>query len=172
VRVDVFVRAAKEALERGDPVTAANNYRLAVQCSDDPAIRAALEETDAKARKHVHATSVAAARAAEQGGRWSEAAAKYAKAHGAQPEAWVAERAANAMRLEGVDLKRAAKLAEEAVWADPKNAGYHVTLGEVYLDAGLMARAAAESGRAMALAPGDPRVSLFAKLVAAKSKGP
>jgi curved DNA-binding protein CbpA len=165
-RALVFVRAAEEALDRHDFVAAANNYRLAVQCSDDPALRKALEETDAKARLRVRETSLAAARAAEQSGRWAEAGEKYAKAHGAQPEAWVAERAANAMRLAGADLRAAARLAEQAVLAEPGNAAYRVTLGEVYLDAGLLARAAGESARAMALAPNDVRASALAKLVA------
>ncbi len=165
-RVLVFVRAAEEALDRHDFVAAANNYRLAVQVSDDPALRIALEETDAKARVRVRETSLSAARSAEQAGRWAEAGEKYAKAHAAQPAAAVAERAANAMRLAGGDLRAAARLAEQAVLAEPTNAAYRVTLGEIYFDAGLLARAAGESARATALAPSDARVSAFAKLVA------
>jgi tetratricopeptide (TPR) repeat protein len=168
--VEVFVRAAKEALARDDVVAAANNYRLAVQVSDDPVLRAALAETDVKAKARVRDVSLAGAKAAEAGGRWPEAAAKYVKAHGAHPEAWIAERAANAMRLEGADLRRAAQLAEQAVLAEPSNAAYRVTLGEIYLDAGLMARATGESGRATALAPRDARVVALAKAVA-KAKG-
>jgi curved DNA-binding protein CbpA len=167
--VDVFVRAAKEALDRDDVVAAANNYRLAVQCSDDPALRDALESIDAKARARIRDKSLAGARAAEQGARWAEAAAQYAKAHGAHPEAWIAERAANALRLEGGDLRRAAQLAEQAVLAEPQNATYRVTLGEVYLDAGLLARAAGESSRAMAIAPNDPRANALSKKVATAS---
>jgi len=165
-RVLVFVRAAEEALDRHDFVAAANNYRLAVQVSDDPALRIALEQADAKARVRVRETSLSAARSAEQSGRWAEAGEKYAKAHAAQPAAAVAERAANAMRLAGADLRAAARLAEQAVLAEPTNAGYRVTLGEIYFDAGLLARAAGESARATALAPGDARVSALAKLVA------
>jgi uncharacterized protein HemY len=86
------------------------------------------------------------------------------------PEAWVAERAANAMRLEGTDLRKAAQLAEQAVLAEPQNVAYRVTLGEVYFDAGLFARAAGESARAIALAPNDLRANVLAKQVA-KGKG-
>ena len=164
--VDVFVRAAREALDRDDVVSAANHYRLAVQCSDDPALRAALDEVDGRARKRVCESSLAGAREAEQAGRWGEAAAKYARAHGARAEAWIAERAANALRLEGRDLRRAAQLAEQAVLAEPHNVGYRVTLGEVYLDAGLFVRAAGEAGRALAIAPDDVRVTAFSKRVA------
>jgi predicted transcriptional regulator/tetratricopeptide (TPR) repeat protein len=165
-RALVFVHAAEEALDRHDFVAAANSYRLAVQCSDDPALKVALAETDAKARRRVRETSLAGASAAEQAGRWGEAAAKYAKAHTAHPEAWVAERAANAMRLDGGDLRAAARFAEQAVLAEPGNAAYRVTLGEIYFDAGLLARAAGESSRAIALAPGDLRAAALAKLVA------
>jgi tetratricopeptide (TPR) repeat protein len=147
-------------------LAAANSYRLAVQVTDDPAVRAAYEEVDAKARARTREVSVAAARAAEAGGRWPEASAKWLKAHGASPEPWIAERAGNAIRLEGGDLRRAAQLVEQAVLADPNNATYRVTLGEIYLDAGLMARAKGESGRAIALAPADPRALSLVKAVA------
>ncbi len=164
--VDVFVRAAKEAIERDDLVAAANHYRLAAQCTSDPSIRAALEETDAKARARVRDVSLTAARAAEQAGRWAEAAAKYVKAHGASAVPWIAERAANALRREGADLRRAAQLAEQAVAAEPNDVGYRVTLGEIYLDAGQTARAAVESARALALAPADPRAKALARILA------
>jgi tetratricopeptide (TPR) repeat protein len=163
--VDVFVRAATEALERDDVVSAANHYRLALQCSDDPALKAALEETDAKARKRVRETSLSGAREAERAGRWGEAGAKYAKAHAVHAEAWIAERAANAIRLDGGDLRRAAQLAEQAVLAEPHNAAYRVTLGEVYHDAGLVSRAAGEAGRAMAIDPEDLRAKALSKKV-------
>jgi curved DNA-binding protein CbpA len=165
-RVDVFVRAAKEALERDDVIAAANHYRLAVQCSDDPALGIALEKVDAKARVRVRDKSLAGARTAEQAGRWSEAAEKYARAYGAHSEAWIAERAANALRLDGTDLRRAAQLAEQAVLAEPQSVSYRVTLGEIYFAAGLVARAAGEAGRAMAISPNDPRANALSKLIA------
>ena len=169
-RVDVFVRAAKEAIARDDLTAAANNYGLAAQCTDDPVVRARFEEVDAKARARARDTNLDAARVAEQGGRWGDAAAKYAKAHGARAEAWIAERAANALYRAGTDLRRAAQFAEQAVLAEPQNALYRVLLGEIYLDAGLLTRAAGEAARALALAPSDPRASALSKRVA-KAKG-
>jgi tetratricopeptide (TPR) repeat protein len=165
-RALVFVRAAEDALDRHDFVAAAHHYRLAVQCSDDPTLRVALAETEVKARRRVRETSLAAASAAEQAGRWGDAGEKYSKAHALQPEPRVAERAANAIRMAGGDLRAAARLAEQAVLAEPGNASYRVTLGEIYFDAGLFARAAGESARAVALAPSDPRASALAKMVA------
>jgi hypothetical protein len=167
----VFLRAAKEALEKDDVVGAANHYRLAVQCTDDRAVHTAFAETEAKAKVRIHDSSLMQARAAESAGRWGEAAAKYLRAYESRPEPWVAERAANAMREDGKELKRAAHLAEQAVLAEPQNAHYRVTLGEVYLDAGVMTRAAGEAGRASALAPNDPRVQALASRVAQAKRG-
>ena len=77
----------------------------------------------------------------------------------------VAQNRAAALMV-GIDPRAAARLAEQAVLAEPSNAAYRVTLGEVYFDAGLLARAAGESARAIALAPTDVRASALAKLVA------
>ena len=51
-----------QALEKDDLVAAANHYRLAVQCTDDPAVHAAFAETEAKAKGRVHDASLAQAR--------------------------------------------------------------------------------------------------------------
>ena len=59
--------------------------------------------------------------------------------------------------MQGGDLRRAVQLAEQAVLAEPQNAGYHVTLGEVCLAAKLFARAAGEATRALAITPNDER---------------
>ncbi len=167
----VFLKAAKEALDRDDTVAAANHYRLAVQCTEDPAVHAAFADVEARARVKIHDTSLPQARAAETAGRWAEAAAKYGRAYETKQEAWVAERAANAMRQDGKELKRAAHLAEQAVLAEPNNAVYRVTLGEIYYDAGLMTRAAGEAGRASALSPRDPRVQALAARIASAKRG-
>jgi tetratricopeptide (TPR) repeat protein len=164
--LDVFVRAAKEALDRDDVVAAANHYRLALQVSDDPTLRAELEQVDAKARVRVRDKSLAGARAAEQAGRWGDAATAYVKAYGAHSEAWIAERAANAMRHEGSDLRRAAQLAEQAVLAEPRNVGYRMTLGEICFDAGQHTRAAGEVERVLAITPSDPRAKALSKRIA------
>ncbi|HEY5240467.1 MAG TPA: DnaJ domain-containing protein [Polyangiaceae bacterium] len=164
--LDVFVRAAKEALERDDVVAAANHYRLALQVSDDPKLRAELEQVDAKARVRVRDKSLDGARTAEQAGRWGDAATAYVKAYGAHSEAWIAERAANAMRQEGSDLRRAAQLAEQAVLAEPRNVGYRMTLGEICFDAGQLTRAAGEVERVLAISPGDPRAKALSKRIA------
>ena len=170
-RAELFVRAAEDALKKDDLASAANHYRLAVQLVDDPALREALDETEAKARARMYETSLSRARAAEQAGRWHEAATNYLKAYDVRPEPGLAERTAHAIRKDGADLRRAAQILEQAVLADPKNASYRLTLAEIYLDARLFARAAGEAGRALELTPDDPRArSLSAAIAKARSK--
>lgn len=167
-RAAVFVRAAEEAMKVDDVIGAANNYRLALQNNDDPQLRAKLEDVDDLAKKRRFELSLGRARSAERNGKWAEAAFEFSRAHDARPGPEVAERAAHALRMSEGDLKRAASLAELAVAREPKNAGYRVTLGEVYFAANDMERAAAEADRALALAPNDPRAKQLA--AAAKKK--
>ncbi len=165
-RLAVFVDAAEAALARDDVVAAVESYRLALQVRDDAEIRQKVQAIEWRAKARIYETSVARARAAEQTSRWDEAAIQFAQANAAKPEAWTAERAAYAIRMHGGDVRRAVQLAEQAVLAEPQNAGYHVTLGEVCLAAKLFARAAGEATRALTLAPNDER----AKALAAAAK--
>ena len=167
-RVDVFVRAAEEAMKVDDVIGAANNYRLALQNADDPHLRAKLEDVDELAKKRRFELSMARARSAERDRKWAEAAFEFSRAHDARPGPEAAERAANALRMSEGDLQRAATLAEFAVSKEPKNASYRVTLGEVYFAANAVERAAAEADRALGLAPNDPRAKQLA--AAAKKK--
>lgn len=47
---EVFMRAGQEALDRDDLNAAAHHYRLALQCHEDPRLRAALTDIEARAR--------------------------------------------------------------------------------------------------------------------------
>ena len=167
-RAAVFVRAAEEAMKVDDVIGAANNYRLALQNNDDPQLRAKLEDVDDRAKTRRFELSMGRARAAERDRKWAEAAFEFSRAYDARPVPEAAERAAYALRMSEGDLKRAASLAELAVVREPKNAGYRVTLGEVYFAANDVERAAAEAERALALAPNDPRAKQLA--AAAKKK--
>jgi tetratricopeptide (TPR) repeat protein len=155
--VAVFLEAAEEAVRRGDPIAAAQSLRLALQNHDDPVVRAKLAAVEEAANERLHARHVARARVAERREQWSEAAESYEQAHALRAEAWSAERAANALRLSGGDLRRAVQLADQAVLAEPDVAAYRLTLGEVCLAAKLSKRAAAEAERALALDPANPR---------------
>jgi tetratricopeptide (TPR) repeat protein len=161
-RAGVFVSGAEEAMRRDDLITAANHYRLALQSNEDPAIRAKLDAIEGTSRERVHARSLTRGRGAELGERWADAASYFGQAYAANPDAATAERAANALRKAGGDLRRAVELAEEAVRLEPKKAAYRVTLGEVCLAANLVKRAAGEAERALALDPGDAAAKALA----------
>jgi tetratricopeptide (TPR) repeat protein len=168
-RARVFVDAAEAALAKDDFVAAATHYKLALECCDAPELRAAFEAVDVKARGRRFEIHLKAAELAERDQRWEEAASRYAKAHAALPESRVAERLANALRLQGGDPRRAVRHADEAVQAEPKNAAYRLTLAEVCAAAGLGLRARAEADRALSMAPKDARAKeLVAKLARSK----
>jgi hypothetical protein len=166
--VDLFMQAAEEALRNEDVIGAANNYRLALQNSDDPIIRERLEMVDQLAKTARSDKSLARARAAERDKRWADAAHHFAKANEARPDASIADRAAYALRMSNGDLHRAVALAEQAIAAEPKNVGYRVTLGEIYLAAKLYTRAQAESARALELSPRDARALELAAAIPKK----
>jgi tetratricopeptide (TPR) repeat protein len=169
-RVELFLLGAEEALKVDDAIGAANNYRLALQLREDPYVRAKLDGVDEVARKRRFERSITRARAAERDERWADAAENLARAHEARPDASLADRAAHALRVGRGDLVRAAALAEQAVSLDPSNGAYQSTLGEIYLEANLLARAEAAAGAALELAPGDARAKQLAALIAKRKK--
>jgi tetratricopeptide (TPR) repeat protein len=168
-RVALFLAAADEALRRDDLVTAAQQYRLALQNSDDPVVRAKLDAIEEASRERVHARHVSRAQSAEKSERWAEAGTYYALAHEVRPEPSTADRAARAILNARGDLKRAAELADQAVRAAPECATYRVTLGEICLASGQPQRAVTEAERALSLAPGHLRAQALAEIAAKKA---
>ena len=161
----VFTEAAEYELARGNVVAAAAQYQLALKACNAPEIRRAYESVLGQAQARRVEMHSASADTAEREGRWSDAAAAYARAYDARSDSRIADRLANAIRLSSGDLREAAKMGEEAVRQDGRNAGYRITLGEVYAAAGLELRAQGEAKRALELAPLDPRaLALVAKL--------
>jgi len=151
-----FIEQAESALKANDLVSAANNYRLAIRYTDDPAVSAAYEETNRKARDLMAEAYLKQARYEEGAQKWREAAISYAKAHDGRPDdPNICERVAETLRREGRDLHRAARFAEMAVQKNPNDGAFRVTLGHVYLDAGLVLRARSELEQATRLAPAD-----------------
>jgi tetratricopeptide (TPR) repeat protein len=153
----LFVAAAERELSNGNVVAAAAQLKLARSCCDTPEIRKAYEAVEEQAKVRRLELQLAVCTAAEKDSRWADAVEAYSKAYATSASARVAERWANALRLSEGDLRLAAKMAEEAVQAEPQNGSYHATLGEVYADAGLERRAQAEARRALELLPSDPR---------------
>lgn len=152
-RAAVFLDAARAAQENGDIVAAAQHYRIALQISEDPEARKALNAIDKQAQTMTFESALKQAVEAEKAGRWAVAASKYTVAYGSSQEPRYAERIAHALLKLGTDLRRAVSLAEEAVVREPSSVEFRLTLVQVCLAAGLHARAAGEISRAVTLAP-------------------
>jgi tetratricopeptide (TPR) repeat protein len=167
-RVAVFVKAADDAVQRNDLVTAASHYRMALQNDDDPIVAAKLAAIRGASDERLYGVAIARARLAEKDGRWAEAATFFTQANAARPDPSTAERAANALRLSGGDLHHAVQLAEQATLAEPANPDYRVTLGEVCMAAKLVKRAAAEVERALVIEPSNARAKALAASLALK----
>ncbi len=166
-----FVESAQVALARGDAVSAVQQYKLALQCSDAPDIRAALARAEQAAQGALFDINLRHGRAAERDGRWAEAAKRYGRAYEQRRDASLAERIALSLVRAGGDLRLAVKRAEEAVAMEPDNVAFRATLSEAFLEAGLEARARTEAQRAAKSAPTHPRIKeLLAKLAKASKR--
>lgn len=169
--VDRLVKAAEDALRADDYVGAANSYRLALAHTDDPVLRIKFEDVDAKARIVRFEKNIGPAQQAERDGRWSDAAVFLLRAYDARPDPDVAARAARAIRGDLGDLEKAAKLAEEAVNAEPRNVGYLAILGDVFVAANRLGRAEEICREMRKLAPKDARVDALTEAISVKSRG-
>ncbi len=147
------IQAAEAAVAKGDFTEAARHYRAATEHSSDPRLRAALVETESKAKEQGYATAIARAKEGEQKQDFADAGANWARAFDLVPAAETAHRASLCLRRSGADSRRAAKYGEEAVKLDPQKASYRVNLALVYADLGLALRARGEIDRAQALDP-------------------
>ena len=159
VQAKRLVDVADEAMRQDDVVSAANHLRLAIRYSDDPDLAARYEDVNRRARDLMADTYLKQAHYEEQQGKWQAASLSYIKAHEGRPEdGTICERAANALRMEGRDLHKAVRFAELAVQKNPSSAAFRVTLGAVYLDAGLFLRARSELEHAAKLDSGDATI--------------
>lgn len=145
---------ALAATDRGDVLAAANHYRLAVRYTDDPAVHEAAEIAGQRAKDLMADTYLKQAKYEEQAGKFGAAALSYAKAAEGRPDdVQLLASAARCLRVEGRDLHKAAQYAQAAVQKNPSHAPFRVTLGAIYLDAGLFLRARSELEQAAKLDP-------------------
>ena len=91
-------------------------------------------------------------------GNLVEAAESYERAALGQPNASLFERAAFYTLESGGDLKRASKLAKQAVAIAPNSAKCRLTLAQIYAAANLRESALLELERARALEPNQPLI--------------
>lgn len=159
-QVDVYTRAAKQALEKGDNVGAANALRVAVSLRpEDQALVQQLNEVSGKARVELSSSYLAQAEYEERDEKWLLAAKSYSRVLAGRPEPKIYEKVAHCLLSGGGDLREAGEMAKKAVMMQPDVAAYRVTLARFYVKAGLKQSAEGELSRAATLAPGDDKVT-------------
>ncbi|PIE05630.1 MAG: hypothetical protein CSA75_03755 [Sorangium cellulosum] len=153
--------AAREALAQGDPASAVNEYRLALQLEpEDLSLTQAYHQAQQATAKMLASRYLEQAQYEERAERWKEAAQSYTRAAaGMLDDASAQAKAAETMLRADLDLRRAAEYAKRAIGIAPQNSEYHVILGKIYLAAGLVLNARREIERAAKLAPSDATIA-------------
>lgn len=152
-----YVALSAEAAERNDLVAAANTLRIA--CSLAPEnleLSGDLAELERRVAESLWESYLERAKYAAVEGNHAEAAESYERAALGQPNAALFERAAHYTLEANGDLKKASKLAKQAVALAPNSAKCRLTLARVYFAADLQESALAELERARALEPNQP----------------
>lgn len=159
-QIEVYTRAAKQALDKGDSVGAANALRIATSLSpNDTALAEQLNEVAGKAKHELSSSYLQQAEYEERDEKWLPAAKSYARALSGRPEARVYERVAHCLLSGEGDLREAGEAAKKAVLMQPDSAKFRVTLARFYAKAGMKQSAEGELSRAATLAPSDDKIN-------------
>ncbi|MEI9949702.1 MAG: DnaJ domain-containing protein [Pseudomonadota bacterium] len=152
-----YVALSAEAAARHDLVAAANTLRIASSLApDNLELAGDLAELERRAAESLWESYLERAKYAAVEGNHAEAAESYERAALGKPSAALFERAAHfTLEAEG-DLRRASKLAKQAVALAPNSAKCRLTLARVYFAANLHESALAELERARAIEPNQP----------------
>jgi tetratricopeptide (TPR) repeat protein len=158
-QVQRYVSAAEEAESRKDLVSATNALRIAASLApEDLALSNRLRETEARAAAGLADSYLEQAQYEEKENRFLEAAASYRRASRGKPSGRVFERIAHCLYSGKGDMKEAADFAKRARDAAPDDPNFRMTLGKIYLEAGMKQSALAEFERAQQLAPKDDTI--------------
>lgn len=158
-QVEVYTRAAKLALEKGDNVGASNALRIAVSLApDDTELALRLNEVAGRARHELAASYLEQAEYEERDEKWLAAAQSYTRALAGRPEAKIHDKIAHCLLSGEGNLREAGEMAKRAVLAQPDNARFRVTLARFYVKAGMKQSAEGELSRAATLGPTDDKV--------------
>ena len=158
-QVQRYVTAVEEVERRKDLVSATNALRIATSLSPaDTALAGRLREIETRAQVGLADSYLEQAQYEERENRWLEAAASYRRASRAKPTPRVLERVAHCLLSGKGDIKEAADFAKRARDAAPDDANLRLTLGKVYMEAGMKQSALAEFERAQQLSPKDDSI--------------
>jgi len=152
-----YVALSAEAASRNDLVTAVNTLRIACSLAPDSLELAGdLAELERRVAASLWESYLDRAKYAAVEGNHAEAAESYERAALGQPSAGLFERAAHYTLEANGDLRKACKLAKQAVALAPNSAKCRLTLARVYFAADLHESALAELERARAIEPNHP----------------
>jgi curved DNA-binding protein CbpA len=162
-----YVTNAEAALAAGDPVAAANAFRVATTLTpDDAELARRAHEAQARADELLAGTYTRQGSYEEKNEQWPEAARSWGRVCKTRPnDAAAHERAAHAILRADGDLHEAARLALRACSLEAGNPRFHLTLANVYLAAGLALSARRELETAAQLAPHDGTIQAMLKRV-------
>jgi curved DNA-binding protein CbpA len=159
-QIEVYTRAAKQALDKGDNVGAANALRIATSLApEDSTLAAQLSEVAGRAKHELSGSYLEQAEYEERDEKWLPAAKSYARALLGRPEARIYERLAHCLLNGEGDLREAGEAAKRAVLLEPNRAQGRVTLARFYAKAGMKQSAEGELSRAATLAPTDDKIN-------------
>ncbi len=162
-----YTEAAEQALRQDNPAAAVNAYRLAlVLLPDDLGIKQSLAEAVTAAESILAENYVRQAAYEEKNEHWEDAAKSLTRlAKIRTKDAGIHHRAALALLRSAGDLHEAANFAKRAVSLLPTDAGFRMTLAEIYLAAGLPKNARRELEAAEQLSPHDATISTLLKRI-------
>jgi curved DNA-binding protein CbpA len=156
-QIQHYVALSAEAAARNELVAAANALRIACSLAPDNLEFAGdLAELERRVAESLWESYLDRAKYAAVDGNHAEAAESYERAALGQPSAALFERAAHYTLEANGDLRKASKLAKQAVALAPNSAKCRLTLGRVYFAANLHESALAELERARAIEPNQP----------------
>jgi len=167
VQARKYIANAEGALKAGDPVAAANAFRVAMTLMPgEPGLVQRAQEAQKSADSILAETYTRQGSYEEKNEQWADAARSWARVCKARPDDAAAhEHAANAIVKAEGDLHEASRLAQRACTLDAANARFRTTLASVYLAAGLTRNARRELETAAQLAPHDDNIQAMLKRV-------
>jgi curved DNA-binding protein CbpA len=158
-QIDHYLKAAERAEAGKDLVAATNALRIATSLDpNDASLAERLKSTEFRAAAGLADSYLEQAQYEERESRWLEAAASYRRASRGKPTPRILERVAHCLLSAKGDLREAADFAKRARDAAPEDPGIRLTLGKIFLEAGMKQSAMAEFERAQQLSPNDDTI--------------
>jgi len=158
-QVEHYIDASEQAEKAGDLVSATNALRIAASLDPaDQALQARLGTVEARASAGLAESYLEQAKYEEREQRWLQAAASYRRASRGKPSPKIFERVGYCLLMAKTDLREAADFAKRARDALPDDSGIRVTLGRIFLEAGMRESALSEFEAAQRLAPKDDSI--------------